>query len=57
MKVFNVSPGKGCNSCLEKEIENVVVWLEEAEIGETITIEIKEMSERRYDRMPEFMGP
>jgi hypothetical protein len=57
MKVYNISPGKGCNKCCEKDPKNALIWLEEAEPGETITIDVMEMSEEDFNSLPEYMGP
>ena len=57
IKVFKVSPGKGLNSCCEKDIKNVIIWLEEAEPGDVIEIKISRMQESDYDRLPEYAGP
>jgi len=57
MKVYEVDVGQGLNRCTEKDIKILSVWFEEASIGETITIRIKEMSEEEYGSLPEFMDP
>lgn len=57
MKVFKVTPGEGLAPCCEKEIKNVSVWIEEAERGEVITVEVLEMSEKEYEELPEYIGP
>jgi len=57
MKVFRITPGVGCNPCCEKQANSIVTWLEEAEVGETITVKILEMSENEYSELPEYMGP
>ena len=57
MIVFKVWPGVDLNPCCEKDPAAVLVWLEEAEPGETIKIEVIEMTEEEYDKLPEYMGP
>lgn len=57
MKVYTIQPGKDLNSCTEKDIKNIIPWLEESEIGDIITIEVVEMSEEEYNFLPEYMGP
>ena len=63
MKVYKIIPGynpqtgKGLNPCIEKEIKNIAIWFEEAEPGESILIEVMKMSEKEYQKLPEYMGP
>ena len=57
MKVFEIGPDAGHNRCNEKEAKAVLVWLEEAEVGDVITIRIKEMTAEDYSALPEFLGP
>jgi len=57
MKVYKVTPDTDLNPCSEKSIDNVIPWLEMAEIGEKITIEVIEMTEAEYDALPEYRGP
>ena len=57
MKVFNVFPGKGLNPCCEDKIENVIPWLEESIPGDSLRIDILEMTKEEYDALPEYMGP
>ena len=57
IKVFRVTPGKDLNPFSEVEIKDVILWLEEAQPGDTITIEVLEMSKQEYDNLPEYMGP
>lgn len=57
MKVYKVTPGPGLNPCIEKDPNAVLVWLEESEPGEIITIEVKEMAEAEFEALPEYEGP
>ncbi len=57
MMVFEVNPGKGLNRCTEKNAEAVLVWLQEAQPGDTIIVNVKEMTEEAYAHLPEYMGP
>ncbi|KKU51879.1 MAG: hypothetical protein UX75_C0059G0007 [Candidatus Moranbacteria bacterium GW2011_GWE2_47_10] len=57
MKVYKVTPGKDLNPCTEKDPAAALVWLEESEPGDVITIEVKEMSLADYEALPEYMGP
>jgi len=57
MKVYEVTPSKGSNTCTEKEIAGVIAWLEISEPGETMVIKIKNMSESSYEALPEYEGP
>lgn len=57
MKVYKVTPGPGLNPCIEKDPNAVLVWLEESEPGEMITIEVKEMTEAEFEALPEYEGP
>lgn len=56
MKVYKLTPGPGFNPCIEREIRNLLVWFDEAEPGETMTIEVLEMTEGEYVDLPEYMG-
>lgn len=57
MRVFEVEPGKSLNKCMEKDLESVLTWLEEADTGDEITIRVKEMSLKEYEALPEYTGP
>lgn len=57
MKVFKVWPGVDLNPCCEKTLDAVSYWLDMAENGDTIKIEIIEMTESEYDALPEYTGP
>lgn len=57
MKVFNVTPGIGCNPCIEEDLKDILIWFQEAGVGDIITVEILEMSEKEYSELPEYMGP
>ena len=57
MKVFKVYPGVDLNPCCEKYPADVLVWLEEAEPGEVVKIEVMEMTEEEYEALPEYEGP
>lgn len=57
MKVFKISPGKDLNWCIEKNPENIISWIAESEVGNTITIEVIEMTEKEYENLPEYEGP
>lgn len=60
IKVYKITPdynkktGKGLNPCVEKEIKDISIWLEEAQIGENILIEVKEMTKLEYRNLPEY---
>ena len=57
MKVYKVTPGEGLEPCIETEPSAAISWLECAEIGDVITIEIKEMTEAEFEALPEYRGP
>ena len=57
MKVFKVWPGVDLNPCCEKDPAAALIWLEEAEPGEVIKIEVMEMTEKEYEALPEYEGP
>lgn len=57
MKVYNVLPGKGLNKCTEKTVSEVMFWIQDLEVGDTLTIRVLEMSESDYNALPEFQGP
>ena len=57
IKVYKITPGKDLNPCHEAEIKNILPWLEMAEKGDILTIEVLEMPFFEYDNLPEYMGP
>ena len=61
MKVYTIYPGIDYDGytedSLEKTVESVRLWLEETEPGETVRVEVGEMSREEYDSLPEYMGP
>ena len=58
MRVFKLTMDG--NSCIDKTtdalIEEIRLFSTEAEIGESITFAIEEMTEKDYATMPEFTG-
>ena len=56
MKIFRVTP-EGLNPCCEKDPTAVLVWLKESQPNERITIDVIEMSDEEYEKLPEYMGP
>lgn len=57
IKTYAVIPGIGCNPCIERNLKDVFVWLEESEVGDEIKITVGEMDEVEYLNLPEYMGP
>lgn len=57
MRVYEIQPDEDCNWCTEKDYHQVLVWLQEAEVGVVITVRVKEMTEEAYAALPEYMGP
>jgi hypothetical protein len=57
MIVYKVTPGKDLNPCIEKDPSATLIWLEESQPGDVITIEVKEMTEAEFEALPEYMGP
>ena len=62
MKVYKITPGEGNNPYVESNLkvvrEQLFDWLKDAEIGEkAITVDVLEMSEEKYNKLPEYMGP
>ena len=57
MKGFKVFPDKGLTPYYEDKIENIILWLEESMPGDSIRIDILEMTKEEYDALPEYMGP
>ena len=57
MKVFKVYQDEDFNPCYEKEISAIMLWLEKANEGNKIKIEVFEMTENEYNALPEYMGP
>lgn len=56
MKVYVVEPYKGAARCTEKDVKDVAVWFEEAEVGDEIIVRVEEMTQEQYDNLPEYMG-
>ena len=56
MKIFKVFPDKGLTPYYEDKIENIILWLEELMPGDSIRIDILEMTKEEYDALPEYMG-
>ena len=57
MKVYKVTPGKGCNPYCEIAPETVLDVIEESEIGDIVTVEIIDISEEKYKNASEYEGP
>lgn len=57
MKIYRITPGKDLNQCCEKDPKNILVWFEESEPGDIVTVETIEMEEYEYDALPEYIGP
>ena len=57
IKIYKTYPGKDLAPCCEKDIKNVIPWLEQCEVGDVLSIEILEMEEDEYNNLPEYMGP
>jgi hypothetical protein len=57
MKIYKITPGEMLNPVCEKDSTSILSWLEEAESGEKIVIDIIEMTEDEYNDLPEYMGP
>lgn len=56
MRVYEVKYD-GCNSVCENTLNGVMSILENSDIGDKITIDIREMSEFEYEALPEYLGP
>lgn len=56
IKVYRIAP-EGLNGCIEKRSEDLLVWFEDAELGDRFKIEVFEMEEAKYNALPEFTGP
>jgi len=56
-KIFKIYPGEGLNPCCEDKIKNVIPWLEESMPGDSVRIDILEMTKEEYDALSEYMGP
>lgn len=57
MKIFKVWPGENLNPCCEKTLDAVAYWLDMAEKGDIVKVEIMEMTETEYESLPEYTGP
>lgn len=61
MRVYCYSAYEGANKLIEPDIkqsfETLGEELEEASIGDVVTIKIEEMDEKKYADLPEWDGP
>lgn len=57
IRVYTVTPDRGCAPFTEKNIEEVKPWIEDAEPGAVMQIVVGEMDEAAYNEMPEYLGP
>jgi hypothetical protein len=57
MKVYEVWMCPHCTPFIDTNPDTVRVVLEEAEVDETITVQVLEMSEEEVNALPEWMGP
>lgn len=61
MKVYTIQPDAQLNKytewCLDKAIDGIRADLEDANPGTVLTIEVEEMSEEDYNKLPEYTGP
>ncbi len=57
IRIYVVTPGRDLMPCTERYIENVKAWLEEADVGDTVQIDIREIEESEYEDLPEYIGP
>ena len=62
MRVYKITPGEGNNPYVESNLkvvrEQLFDWLKDAELGKkAITVDVLEMSEEEYNKLPEYMGP
>lgn len=57
MKVYKIGP-RGFNKAIEKDPALAVEgWLSDADVGDVIEITVMEMSEEKYNKLPEYDGP
>ena len=57
MKVYEINLNIDTNICVEKDIKDVMGWIDNAMPGESITITIEEMTESEYAALTEYKGP
>lgn len=57
MRVYKITPGEGTCPYIEPNPAVIVDWLTDAELGEKITVDVLEMSEKEYKGLPEYTGP
>jgi len=57
MKVYKITPLPDFNPCTEKDIKDLMIWLEESEPGDSFKVDVLEMTEEEYAALPEYMGP
>jgi hypothetical protein len=58
MKVYKLTHGKMAGSCTfpENGIDEIVDEISFANVGEKFEIEVQEMSQEDFDKLPEFEG-
>jgi hypothetical protein len=58
MRIYKIYPSHGGNPFHEKDPKKIIGWITDGEeIGDRIIIEILDMSEEEFDKMPEWTGP
>jgi len=56
MKVYTLTiDGAGC-TFPESKLKDLLEDLKTVEVGNTVSVEVKEMSEEEYNKLPEFNG-
>ena len=61
MKVYEITPCKNCSPyvdpTIKATIEGLKSWLDEAPVGDVITIRVLQMTSDEYRALPEYEGP
>jgi hypothetical protein len=53
MRLIEVYRIKGTNTIIEQDIESVLVWIQNLQVGEKLTVEKTEMTQEEFNSLPE----
>ena len=57
IRVYKVRPGFGFNPVWEKDLQEILPWLEDAQVGDVVRVAVYEMTPEDYEALSEYMGP
>ena len=53
MRLIEVYKVNGANTIIEQDIESVLVWIQNLQVGEKLTVEKTEMTQEEFNSLPE----